>query len=74
MVIENLNLVYNYGHKFGEFLLLYQIFFSKQVKQSVIISDKHGIYKLPRKLSNNLRLRTLGIYERSRASQNLRDL
>ena len=40
---------------FWDFLLLYQIFFSSQVKRSVIISNKHGIYKLP----NDLRLRIL---------------
>ena len=28
---------------FWDFLILYQIFFSPQVKQSVIISNKHGI-------------------------------
>ena len=33
---------------------------SPQVKQIVIISNKHGIYKLPQELPNNLRLRTLG--------------
>ena len=32
---------------FSDFLILYQIFFSPQVKRSVIISNKHGIYELP---------------------------
>ena len=31
-----------------------QIYFSEQVKQSVIISNKHGIYKLPHKFLNKL--------------------
>ena len=37
---------------FREFLILYQIFFSRQVKRSVIISNKQGIYELPYELSN----------------------
>ena len=45
---------------FWEFWLLYQIFFSPQVKWSVIISNKHGIHELPHKLPNTLRLRILG--------------
>ena len=32
---------------FEDFLILYQNFFSPQVKRSVIISNKHGIYELP---------------------------
>ena len=46
---------------FWGFLLLYQIFFSPQVKRNVIISNKHGIYELPHKLPNNLRRKTLEI-------------
>ena len=46
---------------FWNFLLLYQIFFSPQVKRNVIISNKHGIYEFPHKLPNNLRLKTLEI-------------
>ena len=49
----------------GDFLILYQICFSPQVKRSAIISYKHSIYELPHKLLNNLRLRKLGNYERS---------
>ena len=41
---------------FEDFLILYQNFFSLQVKRSVIISNKHGLYEL----SNDLRLRILG--------------
>ena len=41
---------------FEEFLILYQIFFSPQVKRSMIISNKYGIYELP----NDLRLSILG--------------
>ena len=40
--------------------MFYQIFLSLQVKQSAIISNKHGIYKLPHELPNDLRLRNLG--------------
>ena len=36
--------------------MFYQIFFSPQVKQSVIISNKNCIYEFPDKLLNYLRL------------------
>ena len=39
------------------------IFFSPQVKQTVIISNKHGAYELSNELSNDLRL---GILENIR--------
>ena len=42
---------------FWEFLLLYQITFSPQLKQSVITSNEHRTNKLPHELPNNLRLR-----------------
>ena len=48
------------GIIFREFFILYQIFFSPQVKQSMFIIDKHGIYELPHKLPSNLNLRILG--------------
>ena len=38
---------------FRDFLKFYQIFLSPQVKQSAIISNKHGTYKLPRELPSN---------------------
>ena len=37
-------------------IILYEILFSPQVKQSVIISNKHDIYELPHELPNDLRL------------------
>ena len=37
-----------------------QSFVSPQVKQIVIISNKHGIYELPQELPNDPRLGTLG--------------
>ena len=37
-----------------------QVFLSPQVKQSVVISNKHGIYKVPHELPNDLRLKILG--------------
>ena len=40
--------------------MFYQIFLSLQVKRYAIISYKHGIYELPYKLPNNLRLKILG--------------
>ena len=48
--------------------MFYQIFFSSQVKRSTIISNKHGIYELPNKLPNDLRLRKN--QENLRVSQN----
>ena len=39
---------------FWDFLLLYEIFFSPQVKRSVIISNKHGVYELPHEMPNDL--------------------
>ena len=45
---------------FWDFLMFYQIFLSSQVKQIVIISNKHGIYELPHELLKDLRLKILG--------------
>ena len=36
--------------------MFYQIFLSPQAKRCAIITDKHGMYKLPNELPNNLRL------------------
>ena len=41
---------------FWDFLTFYQIFLSPQVKRWEIITYKHGIYKLPHELPNDLRL------------------
>ena len=43
---------------YSNFLMLDQVFLSSQVKQSVIISNKHGIYdELPPELPNDVGLR-----------------
>ena len=42
------------------FLMFYQIFLSLQLKRCAVITYKHGIYKLPKELPSNLRLRILG--------------
>ena len=39
---------------FRNFLILYQIFFSPQVKRSMIISNKNGIYESPHESPNDL--------------------
>ena len=52
----------------------YQIFLSTQVKRSAIISNKKGVYELPQKLPNDLRLRILVNKEKSGKSQNLVEL
>ena len=45
---------------FWDFLILYQIFLSPQVKQCAVITYKHVLYELPHELPNDLRLRILG--------------
>ena len=54
-----------------DFLMFYQIFLSPQVKRSAIISNKQGLYELSHELPNDLRLRILGMKEKSGKSQNL---
>ena len=39
--------------------MFYQIFLSSQVKRWALITNKHGIYKLPHKLPNDLKFRKL---------------
>ena len=43
--------------------------FPAQIKRSLIITNKHAIYKLFHKLTNDLRLRILGHQEKLRKSQ-----
>ena len=59
---------------FWGFLILDLNFPSPQVKPSVIISNKHGIYELPEKLLNDLKLRNLGSYESLQKSLNFIEL
>ena len=40
---------------FWDFLMFYQIFFSPQVKRSVIITNNYGIWELHHKFLNDLR-------------------
>ena len=40
--------------------MFYQIFLQPQVKQSMIIGNKHGIYMLPHDLPNDLKLAIVG--------------
>ena len=47
---------------FREFLILYQFFFSPQVKRSVIISNEDGISELSHELLNDLRLKATRIF------------
>ena len=42
-----------------DFFMFDQIFHSPQVKQSMIISNKHGTYEFPHELPNSLRLKIL---------------
>ena len=57
-----------------DFLMLYQIFISPQVKRSAIISNKQGVYELPQELPNDLRLKILGNQEQSEKSPNFLEL
>ena len=52
--------IYNQFHNILRLLIFYQIFLSRQVKRSMINSNKHGIYELPYELPNNLKVRILG--------------
>ena len=51
-----------------------QIFLSSQVIQSVIISNKHGLYEWPHELPNDLRLIILGNQEILEKSQDVVEL
>ena len=50
---------YNDGHNILRLYDTLPNFLSPQVKRSVIISNKDGIYELPHQLPNNLRLKIL---------------
>ena len=41
---------------FSDFLMFYQIFVKPQLKQIMIISNKHGLYELPHQFQNDLSL------------------
>ena len=59
---------------FWNILIDEKILFWPQVERSVIISDKHGIYKLPHELPNDLKLRILGNKEISGKYKNFIEL
>ena len=51
--------------------MFYKIFLSVQVKQSAIVSNKHGIHELSNELSNELRLTILEhVYMRPKVNSN----
>ena len=57
--------------------MFYRIFLSPQVKRSVIISSKQGVYELPNNLRLRIRilgLRILGNKEKLEESPNLLEL
>ena len=47
---------YNHGNDIARLLMFYQIFLSPQVKRSLIIGNKQGVYVLPQEFPDNLRL------------------
>ena len=49
---------------FWDILIDEQIFFSPQVKRSVIISNKYDIYGLPHELPNDLSIREILKFQR----------
>ena len=51
---------YNHRHNILRLFDTLPNFLSSQVKRKVVISNKHAIYVLSEKLSNNFRLRILG--------------
>ena len=59
---------------FWDFLIFEQILLSTQVKRSVIICNKYGIYELPHELLSDIRFRTLRNDERSKKSQKFIEL
>ena len=54
--------------------MFYHIFFSPQVTQSAIISNKQAICELSHELLNDLKIRILGNHESSEKSKNFREL
>ena len=58
-VLVYIQKVYDHGHNVLRLPDVYQIFFSHQVKESAIISNRHNINELPHELLNDLRLRIL---------------
>ena len=55
-------------------MMLYQIFFSPQVKRNMIISNKHGIYELPHELTNDVKLAAGGALPTQEESNGPRQL
>ena len=55
--------IYNHFHNILRLFDILSNFFSPQVKRTVIVSNKYGIFELPHELPNNLRLRILRNYE-----------
>ena len=55
-IFGNLDFDYNDGHNILKIFDTIPIFFPPQVKRSVIVSSKHGVYELPQELPNDLRL------------------
>ena len=53
----------------GDFLMLYQIFFSSQVKRSTIISNKKDVCELPHELLNYLKNRSQEITKNQKISK-----
>ena len=59
---------------FLDFLMNDQIFVSPQVKRTVNISNKHGMYGLPHIFPNDLRPKILGNQDIPGISQNFLEL
>ena len=53
-------MTYNHFHNILRLSDVLPIFVLPKVKQCAIVTYKHGIYEMPHKLLNDLRLRILG--------------
>ena len=71
-ILELINNIYNHGHNILRLSHTLPNFL--QVKRSVIISNKHGIYELSQELRKGSRLRILGNKGRCGKSQNFIEL
>ena len=74
VVLPGKSIIYKHGQNILRFLIFDQILPSTQVKQSMIISNKHDVYEFSHELPNELRLRILGNYKISGKSQSVVEL
>ena len=78
IMVKTSKKTYNHGQNIQENLQSWskysEIFLVLQLKRNVIVSNEHGICKLPKELPNDLKLRKLRNLENPGESQNLLEL